>query len=83
MVRKIHPTSPETIGHGEVALMLCEAILHVFIERGTLTKDDALEALDNVSGILAENDERRADPGIHAPDPLKMIEAMRASLEVK
>ena len=83
MVRKVHPTPSETAGHGQVALMLCEAMLHVLIERGTLTKDDALETLDNVSGIVAENHERRADRSVDAPELLKVIEAMRASFEVK
>jgi len=83
VARKVQPAQREEIGHGDVALMLCEAILHVLVERGFLTKNDALEALDNVSDVVAEMRERHlsaAYRGMPAPEAIK---AMRESFKVK
>ena len=85
MARKVGTTAAARIEHGEVALMLCEAILHVLVERSLLTRDDVIEVLDCVSDIIAETRERppAARRGSRAMKPLKIIEAMRASFELK
>jgi len=84
MARKVG-TEAARLEHGEVALMLCEAMLHVLVERGLLTKDDVIEMLDGVSGILAEITEQppAARPGFGAIESRKIIEAVRATFEVK
>lgn len=85
MARKVGTTAAARIEHGEVALMLCEAILHVLVERGVLTKDDVIEVLDGVSGIVTELAEQppAARGGSRAIESRKVIEAVRASFEVK
>jgi hypothetical protein len=84
MARKVHRTKA-SIGHGEVALLLCEAILHVLVERAVLTKRDVIEVLDSVAGIMAEIAQQRlpAVRGIRAVESQKIIEAVRASFEAK
>ena len=83
MIREIHTTPPADIGNGEVALLFCEAILHVLVERGVLTKNDVLEALDNLSGVVAEMHEGRAHRATIAAGPRTILETMHASFEVK
>lgn len=65
--------------------MLCEAILHVLVERGPLARDDVIEMLDGISDIMAETQERppAARRGSRVMEPVKIIEAMRASFQLK
>ena len=78
-------TKAAGIERDEVALMLCEVILHVLVDRGLLAKDDVIEALDGVLDILTEMDEpspirRRGGRGT---EPRKLIEAIRATFQLK
>lgn len=69
--------------------MLCEALLHVLVERQLIARQDALEAIDTVAELVAElaappkrkaGARRRGDQLAEAP---AIIEAMRASFSVK
>ena len=44
---------------GQVALMLCESLLHVLVDRGFITKDTGMEAIETVRDVTREmvNDE--------------------------
>jgi hypothetical protein len=61
--RNIHPHFPAGTPmsfpdpHGQVALMLCESILHVLVEEGVISNDKALEVIDGVIELAREDDE--------------------------
>jgi len=40
--------------HGQVALALCESLLHVLVEAGVLSKELAIEAIDTVAELTRE-----------------------------
>jgi hypothetical protein len=40
--------------HGLVAMMLCESLLHVLVEKGVLPRQTALEAIDGVAELIEE-----------------------------
>jgi hypothetical protein len=46
--------------HGEIALMLCESLLHVLVEEGVLPKEKALEAIVTVAELVREMGETGA-----------------------
>jgi hypothetical protein len=77
--------------HGQVALLLCEALLHVLVERGVITKDYALEAIHTVEELVCEEPpDRTRRPSARAPSraakratPADLIEAIRASFSAK
>ena len=46
------PTSEDS--QGPVALMLCESILHLLVERGVITKATAIEAIETVGDATRE-----------------------------
>jgi hypothetical protein len=82
---------------GQVALLLCEALLHVLVERGVITKSYAMEAIGTVEELVRE--EPAATPRPRAPRrsarrsaprrsarralPADLIEAIRASFSAK
>jgi hypothetical protein len=46
--------------HGEIALMLCESLLHVLVEEGVLPKEKALQAIVTVAELVREMGETGA-----------------------
>ena len=91
MARKIGTTAPKNDLHGLLALMLCEALLHVLVERRVITKKSALEAIDTVAEVTREIAERGKRPAPvrarrgsgGAKEALAVIEGMRASFDAK
>jgi hypothetical protein len=47
---------------GEVALMLCESLLHVLVEEKVISREKALEAIEGIAELVREIDERRGGP---------------------
>jgi len=45
-------TAPDL--HGQVALMLCESMLHALVEAGVLSKELAIGAIDTVAELTRE-----------------------------
>jgi hypothetical protein len=85
MTRNHQPVTGVTIAQGGVALMLCEAILHVLIQERLLRKEQAIEAIDSVvetigglsereTGALRRPHERRAVAEYQA-----ILDSMRSS----
>jgi hypothetical protein len=64
------PISPNPQGH--VALMLCESILHVLVERGVITKATGIEVIETVRDATHE----MADDDPSAPNRTAAILAM-------
>ncbi len=40
--------------HGQAALMLCESLAHLLIARGTLAREELVEAIDGVIEVKRE-----------------------------
>jgi hypothetical protein len=47
---------PAPDADGQVALMLCESILHILVEEGVISSGKALEAIDSVVELARENE---------------------------
>ena len=47
--------------------MLCEALLHVLVEKGVISRQEALEAINGVAELARELDERRTRPAKTPP----------------
>jgi hypothetical protein len=48
----IFPEGPDP--HGQVALMLCESLFHLLVEKGVLSHQTALEAIEGVAELIEE-----------------------------
>jgi hypothetical protein len=89
MARKIGITAPEPDLHSQLALMLCEALLHVLVEKRVISKKSALEVIDTVAELTHELTERGRRPARarrrsgDAQDAIALVEAMRASFGAK
>ena len=54
--------------HGQVALMLCESLLHLLVEGGLIPNDKALEAIAGLTELAQEIAERKkASDGARNP----------------
>jgi hypothetical protein len=74
----LHPVDP----HGEVALMLCESLLHVLVEADIISKEKALEVIQIVVEVTRETagDDQNADAGGSAPDRAAMAAGLAESI---
>ena len=67
--------------HGQVALMLCESLLHLLVEGGLIPNDKALEAIAGLTELAQEIAERdKASDGARNP-ALSRRELSRVSAE--
>ena len=72
--------------HGQVALMLCESLLHELVESGLLTKAQALGVIDTVVELAheaAESDRPLATARGGMRSAAVTIEAIRKSFVAK
>jgi hypothetical protein len=74
--------------HGQVALMLCESLLHELVETGVITKAQALNIIDTVAELAREAAESNqplgsAHRGVQRRSAAVIIEAIRKSFVVK
>jgi hypothetical protein len=74
--------------HGQVALMLCESLLHELLENGVITKAQALNVVDTVVELVHEAAERDQPSGsvrkrAQTLSATVIIEAIRKSFVVK
>ena len=79
--------------HGQVALMLCESLLHVLVEEGVISHAKAIESIEGVAEILCEMAVRDREfqvprstarqPHEHAAVRVGLIEQLRESFIVK
>ena len=66
--------------HGQVALMLCESLLHLLVEGGLIPNDKALEAIAGLTELAREIAERdKASDG--ARDPARSRRERSPSVE--
>jgi hypothetical protein len=74
--------------HGQVALMLCESLLHELVENGVITKAQALGAIDTVVELTREAAESNRPSGsarkrAQTQSAMIIIEAIRRSFVAK
>jgi hypothetical protein len=68
--------------HGQVALMLCESLLHVLVEEAILTREKALEAIGGVAELM--QDTAGDQPSNWEPSsPAQLIERIAATFAAK
>jgi hypothetical protein len=86
MARKIGTTASEDDPDGRLALLLCESLLHVLVEKRVISKATALDAIDTVAELTSEHIERRKrqkGAGRDRRAATAIVQTMRASFEVK
>jgi hypothetical protein len=74
--------------HGQMALMLCESLLHELVENGVITKAQALGAIDTVVELAREAAESDRPLGsarrrAQTQSAMIIIEAIRRSFAAK
>ena len=73
---------PEPDPHGQVALLLCESLLHVLIEQRVISREAALSAIESVHELTEESAEATAAE-IGSVSPAYLIEKIAASFAAK
>jgi hypothetical protein len=68
--------------YGEAALMLCESLLHLFVDEGLIAKEKALEALEGVAELAGERPENDARAE-SKPSLASLVEAIATSFKLK
>jgi len=70
--------------HGQIALTLCESLLHALVENGVITNAQALNVIDTVVELAHEAAALgSAGRGPQAPSASVIIEAIRKSFGAK
>ena len=73
---------PEPDPHGQVALLLCESLLHVLVEQRVISREAALSAIESVHELTEENAEATAAE-IGNVSPTALIKRIVASFAAK
>ena len=75
-------TMPAPDPHGQVALMLCESLLHLLVEQHVITLEQAIEAIEGIAELTHEATAARTRrmPG---SSPVELIERIRESFAAK
>jgi hypothetical protein len=68
--------------HGQVALLLCESLLHVLVEQRVISREAALSAIESVHELTEENAEATAAE-IGSVSPTALIRRIVASFAAK
>jgi hypothetical protein len=73
---------PEPDPHGQVALLLCESLLHVLVEQRVISREAALSAIESVHELTEESVEATAAE-IGSVSLTALIERIVASFAAK
>lgn len=68
--------------HGQVALMLCESLLHVLVEEGVVPREKVIEAIDLVADLVRDRAQTPARGG-QGSSPAALIERIAATFAAK
>jgi hypothetical protein len=68
--------------HGQVALMLCESLLHLLVEQHVITLEQAIEAIDGIAELTHETTAARMRR-MPESSPVELIERIRESFAAK
>jgi hypothetical protein len=78
----LETTMPAPDPHGQVALMLCESLLHVLVEQHVITQEKAIEAIDGIAELTREMPEARTRR-MPRTSPVELIDRIRESFAAK
>lgn len=73
--------SPEP--HCEVALMLCESLIHLLVEEGVIAKYKAIEAIEGVAELASEMAVNGSAPAREKRNAAALVERMAESFRLK
>jgi len=73
--------SPES--HCEIALMLCESLIHLLVEEGVIAKYKAIEAIEGVAELASEMAANGSAPAGWKPNAAAVVETIAESLRLK
>ena len=73
---------PNPDPHGQVALLLCESLLHVLVEQRVISRDAALSVIEGVLELTQESAETTTRE-IGAVSPAALIERIAATFAAK
>ena len=73
---------PKPDPHGQVALLLCESLLHVLVEQRVISREAALSAIESVHELTEESVEATAVE-ICDVSPTSLIERISVSFAAK
>jgi len=68
--------------HGQVALMLCESLLHVLVEEGVVPREKVIEAIDLVADLVRDRAQTQTHGG-KGSSPVALIERIAATFAAK
>ena len=73
---------PNPDPHGQVALLLCESLLHVLVEQRVISRDAALSVIEGVLELTQESAETTTRE-IGAVSPAALIERIASTFAAK
>jgi len=73
---------PRPDPQGQVALLLCESLLHVLVEQRVISREAALSAVESVHELTKESAEATAGE-IGSVSPAALIERIAATFAAK
>lgn len=74
------PAEPDA--HGQAALLFAESILHCLVERGVLSRGDALDALTSASEIKTEVAEETGESKGRMLQSLGLLDRIKLSFQI-
>jgi hypothetical protein len=75
-------TMPSPDPYGQVALLLCESLLHVLIEQRVISREAVLSAIEGVLELTQESAEAEARE-IGSVSPSALVERIAATFAAK
>jgi hypothetical protein len=73
--------SPES--HCEIALMLCESLIHLLVEEGVIAKHKAIETIEGVAELASEMAANESASADRKPNAAAVVETIAESLRLK
>lgn len=68
---------------GQAALLLAESMLHILVEAGTLTRDQALDAVRTAVCVQADETAAASEPDTAGDEPLRLLQQIEGSMACK
>lgn len=73
--------SPEPLAQGQAALLLLEALIHGLLDNGTLTKEQAVDAIASATAVKEESAALQKEPADRLRHSIMLLKNMQASIE--
>ena len=80
-----HPSAPTVVvepdAHGQAALLLTESLIHMLVDRGTLTNTDAVEIVQTAAEVKVEVASAAGESAKRMTESLVLLAEMQSSFE--